>query len=80
MEIGLQSSRLSSILASVVRAGSSLILRRRTSLPLKRRLLTMPLDIGLSADIDIDDDDDVDNGDMGEAVEVDLAFFRGLYL
>ena len=78
MEMGLQSSRLSSLLASDVRAGSSLILRRRTSLPLKRRLLTMPLDIGLSADID--DDDDVDTGDIGEDVEVDLAFFRGLYL
>lgn len=78
MEMGLQSSRLSSLLASDDRAGSSLILRRRTSLPLKRRLLTMPLDIGLSADID--DDDDVDTGDIGEDVEVDLAFFRGLYL
>lgn len=78
MEMGLQSSRLSSLLASDDRAGSSLILRRRTSLPLNRRLLTMPLDIGLSADID--DDDDVDTGDIGEDVEVDLAFFRGLYL
>ena len=78
MEMGLQSSRLSSLLASDVRAGSRLILRRRISLPLKRRLLTMPLDIGLSADID--DDDDVDTGDIGEDVEVDLAFFRGLYL
>jgi hypothetical protein len=57
--------------------------RRRTSFPLKRRLLLIVFDIGLNADtdtVDDDDEDDDETGDIGDAVEVDLAFFRGLYL
>jgi hypothetical protein len=45
--------------------------------------LLIVFDIGLNADtdtVDDDDDDDDETGDIGDAVEVDLAFFRGLYL
>ena len=40
--------------------------------------MSIVLDMGLKADTE--DEDDVDIGDLGDAVEVDLAFFRGLYL
>jgi hypothetical protein len=59
------------------KAGSSLIFKRRMSLPRRLGLaFVMAFDSGLKADTDGDDDDEDDDDDD----DVDLAFLRGLYL